>query len=385
LIPYGKHEVTQGDIDAVVAVLKNAQLTQGDEVPFFEEELTKYTGGKFSVATNSATAALHLTLLSMGVTHGDIVWTSGISFVASANCALYCGANIDFIDIDLRTINICPQALEDKLKLASSRNELPKVLIVVHMAGQSCDMEEISELCSQYNIEIVEDASHAVGAKYKGHIVGSCKYSAATVFSFHPVKIITSAEGGAILTNRFEIFDRAQRLRSHGITKSNEHFEDKSHGDWYYEQIELGYNYRLNDVSASLVRSQLKRLDSYLNMREIIANTYEELIDWTKYEKTNRKRYNASSNHLFVIRTKTKLAKSNTEIFSELRGAGVGVQKHYIPIYQHPYFKKLIGKNISLPNCEEYYANCISIPVYPTLSKHEQLYVIQTLNSIADE
>ena len=212
--------------------------------------------------------------------------------------------------------------------------------------------------------------------------MGSCQFSAATVFSFHPVKIITAAEGGAFLTNRPEIFEMAQRLRTHGINKSEVHFEHQSHGEWYYEQIELGYNYRLSDVHASLLRSQLKRLDAYVNVRERIAVTYEQQIDWDKYDKTSRKTHNVSANHLFVLRTKSHTGKSNSKIFAELRNAEIGVQKHYIPIYQHPYFKRLTNENICLPNCEEYYQTCVSIPIYPTLSEQEQSYVIEILNNL---
>ncbi|MDA9806234.1 UDP-4-amino-4,6-dideoxy-N-acetyl-beta-L-altrosamine transaminase [Alphaproteobacteria bacterium] len=382
MIPYGKHEVTQSDIDELVGVLKNDPLTQGKQVPLFEDEIREYVGADFAVATSSATAALHLTLLSMGVKKGDFVWTSGISFVASANCALYCGAKIDFVDINLNTINLCVDALTNKLKIAANNNKIPKVLVVVHMAGQSCDMEKISKICQYYNVEIVEDASHATGAKYKEYLVGSCKYSAATIFSFHPVKIITAGEGGVILTNRSDIFEKTQRLRTHGIIKSKEHFEDQSNGEWYYEQIDLGFNYRMSDIHATLVRSQLKRLDKYLNAREKIAKKYEKYINWKIYDKTLRQNHNISANHLFVIRTNPKIGKSNSKIFSELRMAGIGVQKHYIPIYKHPFFKKLSNVTLDLTNCENYYNNCISIPIYPTLSEQKQLYVIETLNNL---
>ncbi len=382
MIPYGKHEVTQSDIDALVKVLKNEPLTQGNQVPTFEVELTKYVRAKYAVATSSATAALHLTLLSMGVTSSDIVWTSGISFVASANCALYCNAKIDFVDINLNTVNICSEALAVKLKHASINRQLPKVLVVVHMAGQSCDMEEISKICRPYEVEIVEDASHAIGAKYRDSLVGSCKYSSATVFSFHPVKIITSGEGGAILTNNSDIFQKAQRLRTHGINKEKEFFHEESHGEWYYEQTNLGYNYRMSDIHAALAASQLKRLDAYITSRKKIAGIYDRHINWQKYDKTLTQSHNISANHLYIIRTKPKAGKSNSMMFSELRQAGIGVQKHYIPIYKHPYFKKISNGNFSLPNCEDYYENCISIPIYPTLSEEDQFYVIETLNNL---
>tara|TARA_A100001015_G_scaffold268079_1_gene318656 strand:- start:615 stop:1784 length:1170 start_codon:yes stop_codon:yes gene_type:complete len=368
MIPYSKQNLDKEDINAVLEVLNSDYLTQGPRTPIFEKELITKFKSKYAIAVNNATNALHLACLSLGVKKGDRVWTSTTTFVASANCAKYCNAEIDLVDIDINTFNISIEALEQKLISAKKKNKLPKVLIPVHLAGNPCDMKRIHDLSIKYGFKIIEDASHACGSIYNGEIIGNCKYSDITVFSFHPVKMITTAEGGACMTNNQAIFEKIYNLRSHGIIRSNYRNPDDSHGPWYYEMTELGFNYRLNDILASLGSSQLKKLDSFVLKRNELAKRYKTKFDKIKfidYQKVEN--INTCSYHLFIIKVDKNHDESRLTIFEKLRREGFFVNVHYIPIYKHPYYSNLFDKN-QFPNTEDYYSSCISIPIFPNLS-----------------
>lgn len=376
MIPYGKQDISQNDIDAVVEVLKSDFLTQGPMVPLFEKSLTDYTGANHALAMNSATSALHVACLALGVGPGDIVWTSPITFVASANCALYCGAKVDFVDIDSETYNISVIELEKKLKLAKAEGKLPKIVIPVHLAGQVCEMKRIQELSIEYGFFIIEDASHAIGGKYKGRPVGNCEYSDITIFSFHPVKIITTAEGGAALTNKFHLFEKMSLLRSHGITRDEKQMTHNTHGPWYYQQIELGFNYRMTELQAALGLSQMQRLDEFVKRRHEISNSYNELLSTLPLKIPYQHPDSYSGLHLYIIRLKlNKLKKSHSQIFKELREIGIGVNLHYIPVHTQPYYKNLGFKEGDFPQAESYYSEAISIPMYSGITS-EQLTTI---------
>jgi UDP-4-amino-4,6-dideoxy-N-acetyl-beta-L-altrosamine transaminase len=354
-----------------VDVLRSDYLTQGPVTPEFEKQINNYTGSKYSVAVINATSALHLACLALEVGSKDIVWTSPISFVASANCALYCGAKIDFVDIDEKTYNISIEALKNKLEIAKKNNVLPKVLIPVHLAGQSCEMEDIFTLSKKYGFKIIEDASHAIGGEYKSSKIGSCEYSDITVFSFHPVKIITTCEGGLCTTNDKDLFAKIYRLRSHGIVRNIEEFVNKSHGQWYYEQIDLGYNYRLNDLQSALGINQLKRIDSLIEERQKIAKKYNNLFKEINYIKTPYQNPDSySSYHLYIIRIDSNSDSSRKRVFEKLRNSGFFVNIHYIPIYLQPYFKKYFLEK-DFPNSNSYYSEAVSIPIYPGLKDSE--------------
>lgn len=381
-IPYGKQDVTEADIEAVVNVLRSDFLTQGEMVPKFEHELSKITHVDFATAVNSATSALHLACLALGVSREDIVWTVPNTFVASANCALYCGASIDFVDVNPLTHNMSIEELELKLKVARENNALPKVVIPVHLTGEPCNMQAIYALSKQYNFRIIEDASHAVGAEYDGRPVGCCKYSDITIFSFHPVKIITSGEGGAALTNCAKIDKRLKLLRSHGITREKSLMHDACDDGWYYEQIDLGFNYRMTDIHAALGLSQLARLDSYIRKRHEIAEIYDKGFDGSNVEKPYRNPANKSALHLYVIKVDPGKHKS---IFHALRAKNIGVNLHYIPVHTQPYYKELGFSWGDFPNSETYYKRAISLPIFPTLSVDEQSFVISTVRTQCDE
>lgn len=371
MIPYSKQNINDDDIKSVVDILKSDYLTQGPVTPEFEKQINNYVGSKYSVAVINATSALHLACLALDVGHKDIVWTTPISFVASANCAKYCGATIDLVDIDENTYNISIDALRIKLEIAKKINALPKVLIPVHLAGQSCEMEDIFELSKQYGFKIIEDASHAIGGSYKSNKIGSCEFSDITVFSFHPVKIITTCEGGVCTTNNQELYTKIYRLRSHGIVRNTEEFINKSHGQWYYEQIDLGYNYRLNDLQSALGINQLKRIDSFIVERHEIASKYDNLfrkIDFIKPPYQNPNCY--SSYHLYIIRIKPCETHTRKRIFEKLRNSGVYVNIHYIPIYKHPYYKNYFDEE-NFTNSNAYYSEAISIPIYPGLTNKD--------------
>ena len=371
MIPYGKQNIIKEDIKSVTDVMKSDFLTQGPITPIFENALSKYCNSKYSVAVINATSGLHLACLALNVGKGDLVWTSPISFVASSNAALYCGAEVDFVDIDNRTYNMCTISLEKKLINAKKINKLPKVVIPVHLSGQSCDMKKIHKLSMEYGFKIIEDASHAVGAKYLNHFVGSCKYSDITVFSFHPVKIITTCEGGACLTNDETLFNRIYKLRSHGIVRNQDEMKNTSHGPWYYEQTDLGYNYRLNDLQSALGLNQLKRVNEFIAKRHEIADYYNQLFKNDSNILTpfqDSKSY--SSYHLYIIRIQNRDGSYRKNVFEKLRNEGIYVNIHYIPIYRQPYYSKHFNHN-DFPNSEKYYSEAISLPIFPTLTKKQ--------------
>ena len=380
VIPYGRQNINEDDIDEVSKILRSDFLTQGPTVISFEHALSSYTNSKYSVAVNSATSALHISCLALGVEEDDIVWTSPISFVASSNCAIYCGAKVDFVDIDKDSYNMSVEKLEKKLELAKKNNQLPKVVIPVHLSGQSCDMKKIHILSKKYGFKIIEDASHAIGASYLGNKVGCCKYSDITVFSFHPVKIITSGEGGACTTNDKNIANLLARFRSHGITRHEVEMDQKSHGPWYYQQINLGFNYRMTDIQAALGLNQLKRLDKFISKRHEIAARYNSAFRNVNILTPKQEEYNYSSYHLYIIRLRTSMPKlDKLSLFKMMRKNGILVNLHYIPIYKHPYYKKIGYNDLDFPESEKYYEEAISIPIHTLLKKSEQDYVIQNI------
>ena len=365
MIPYGRQDITQRDIEAVVEVLKSDFLTQGSVVPQFESLITNYCSVNYAVAVNSATGALHLACLALGLAEGDWLWTSPISFVASANCGVYCGAKVDFVDIDPDTALMCVSKLEKKLIQAEKNGTLPKVVIPVHFAGQSCDVEDIFILSKKYGFRIIEDASHAIGGKYKDKRVGNCLYSDITIFSFHPVKIITTGEGGVATTNDQYLAEKMKLLRSHGITRNKSKMINNIDGPWYYEQIELGYNYRLTDIQAALGCSQMNRLDEYVNKRSKISLWYDESFKKIGVEPLFQKTDRLSAHHLYVIRIVNM--EQRDCIYDELIKSGIGVNLHYIPIYRQPYYVKNFEFN-SYPSSDKYYKSAISLPLFPTIT-----------------
>lgn len=385
MIPYGRQHLDEDDVKAVVETLTSNWLTQGPAIPKFETALADYCGANFGIAVNSATSALHIACLALGVSEGDRVWTSPNSFVASSNCALYCGAKVDFVDIDLHTGNMCVDALRNKLALAESTNALPKVVIPVHFAGQPCDMKEIRALSKQYGFFVIEDASHAVGAKYQEKFVGSCEFSDICVFSFHPVKIITTMEGGMALTNNSEWAEKMRMLRSHGITNDPEKMTEDSHGPWYYQQLKLGFNYRMTDVEAALGLSQLQKLPGFLEKRNTLAAHYDERFaskENISPLKQSNNRY--SSYHLYVVRASGLTRKEHAFVVEQLRDKGVFAHLHYIPIHCQPYYKNL-GFNIGdFPNAERYYEQAITLPLFPELTREQIDFIVDTLSRVLD-
>lgn len=383
MIPYGKQDINQQDIDAVIDVLTSDFLTQGPQVPRFEAAINQTVDSKYAVAVNSATSALHIACLALSVGEDDIVWTTPITFVASANCALYCGATIDFVDINPDTYNLSPIELEKKLKQAKIDNKLPKVVIPVHLAGQSCDMKKIHQLSIEYGFKIIEDASHAIGGQYQGQAIGNCQYSDITVFSFHPVKIITTAEGGIATTNNKMLSDKMQLLRSHGISRDEKIMTEISHGEWYYEQLELGFNYRMSELHAALGVSQLGRLKEFINKRKQKADYYSQALSQLPLTLPQQMDNIESAWHLYIIRLQlNNISKTHRHVFSALRKAGILVNLHYIPIYKQPYHQKTLSIGTDFPESEKYYSQAISIPLYVNLSEAEQLHVINTLKVI---
>ncbi|WP_438864905.1 UDP-4-amino-4,6-dideoxy-N-acetyl-beta-L-altrosamine transaminase [Neptunicella sp.] len=376
MIPYGRHVIGQDDIDAVVDVLQHQFLTQGQQVPRFEQALNHYCASQYCVAVNSGTSALHIACLALGVTKGDHVWTSPLSFVASANCALYCGASIDFVDIEAVSRNLCPQKLADKLAQASI---IPKAVIVVHYAGISCDMQAIKQLSVQYGFAIIEDASHALGGTYQGRPIGSCQYSDMTVLSFHPVKSITTAEGGAVTTNNAELHQRLVLFAKHGITRDPELMENPSPGNWYYEQIELGFNYRLSDLHAVLGISQLAKLDEFVSKRQQRVNRYNHKLNDLPVILPTQSEASQSAWHLYSIELRKH---DRSAVYQQLQQQGVGVNVHYIPIHLQPYYQRLGFKAGDFPVAEHFYKNALTLPLFPTLSVDDQDRVINTLITI---
>lgn len=373
-IPYGKQNITQDDIDAVIEALKSDFLTQGPCIPKFEMAVCEYVNAKFGVATNSATSALHIGVKALGLKKGELVWTSPITFVASANCALYCGADIDFVDIDQHTFNMCPRALEEKLKRARTIGRLPSIVIVVHMAGQSADMKAINKLSKEFGFKIIEDASHAIGATYGGQKVGCCEYSDLTVFSFHPVKIITTAEGGIVTTNDSEIAKRMTLLRSHGVTRDGSKLVDQTQGSWFYEMHELGFNYRLTDIQAALGLSQLRRIDDIIARRNNLASRYNDLLQNCDLQLPWVDHMSTSSFHLYIIRLND--VSKRKKVFEHLKEKGIGVNVHYIPVHIHPFYVDMGFKQGDFENAENYYERAITIPLFPELTYLEQDYIV---------
>ncbi|MDK1285633.1 UDP-4-amino-4,6-dideoxy-N-acetyl-beta-L-altrosamine transaminase [Pseudoalteromonas umbrosa] len=380
MIPYGKQAISQSDIDAVIEVLNSPWLTQGPKIPEFESSVSSYCHVTHATAVNSATSALHIACLALDVGHNDIVWTSPNSFVASANCALYCGAKIDFVDIDADTGNMCINALESKLIAAKKNNALPKVVIPVHFAGQSCDMESLHKLSVEYDFRIIEDASHAIGGQYKNSPVGNCQYSDICIFSFHPVKIVTSAEGGMALTNCKDLDEKLKLYRSHGITAVPDLLEQDSDGPWYYEQQTLGFNYRMTDIHAALGISQLDQLDQFVSKRNELAAHYDTLF--TKHDEISPLRQSNdaySAYHLYVVRIANSSAQLHRELVTELRAKNIFCHVHYIPIYLQPYYRKQGFEQGYCPNAESYYHSAVTLPLFPELTQQEQDYIAATL------
>lgn len=384
MIPYGRQDIQQADIDAVVEVLRSDYLTQGPSVPAFEQAVAGRVDSHYAVAVNSATSALHLACLVLGVGSGDTVWTSPVTFVASANCALYCGASVDFVDIDPQTYNMSVNALRAKLEKVERQGKLlPKVVIPVHLCGQPCDMAEIHALGKRYGFRIVEDASHAIGGSYRNEPIGNCRYSDITVFSFHPVKIITTAEGGMALTNDASLAEKMILLRSHGITRDPSHMTHETDGPWYYQQLELGFNYRMTDLQAALGLSQLKRLDSYVKKRHDLAKIYNERLAELPVKTPWQHPDSYSGLHLYVIRADLqKLTRSRLDVFEALRERGIGVNLHYIPVHTQPYYQGLGFRNGDFPEAEQYYREAISLPMFPTMTTEQQSEVIAGLSEV---
>ncbi|OMO27903.1 UDP-4-amino-4,6-dideoxy-N-acetyl-beta-L-altrosamine transaminase [Vibrio lentus] len=383
VIPYGKQDISQQDIDSVVDVLKSDFLTQGPQVPAFEKALTEHTGAQYALAVNSATSALHIACLALGLSKGDWLWTSPITFVASANCGLYCGAKVDFVDIDPDTYNMCPKRLEEKLIKAKAEGRLPKIVVPVHLCGQPCDMESIAKLAKEYGFKVIEDASHAIGGKYHDQPIGNCEHSDITVFSFHPVKIVTTAEGGAALTNQKELADKMTLLRSHGITRDPELMCGESHGGWYYQQIDLGFNYRMTELQAALGVSQMNRLNEFVSARHELAQGYYTKLENLPIVLPYQLPDTYSGLHLFVIRLKLDdISLSHQQVFDALRERGIGVNLHYIPVHTQPYYQDLGFTEGEFPESEQYYREAISLPMFHGMTEAQQNTVVDVLTDI---
>jgi len=380
VIPYGKQDIDQADIDSVIKVLQSDFLTQGSQVPLFEKTVSNYCGAAFGIAVNSATSALHIACLALGLGKGDWLWTSPNSFVASANCGLYCGAKVNFVDIDSKTYNLSAEELEKKLIQAKQDDNLPKIVIPVHFSGQSCDMKKIHSLSQEYGFKIIEDASHAIGGKYLDQPIGGCQYSDITVFSFHPVKIITTAEGGLATTNDKELSERMQLFRSHGITRNSELMSKLSEGGWYYQQVDLGFNYRMTELQAALGVSQMQRLDEFVTQRHTLQERYDSLLSDLPIVKPHQSQDSYSALHLYPIQIDLdSVDKDREKFFDELRQNGIGVNVHYIPIHTQPYYLQFGFKVGDFPNSESYYNRAISIPLFHTMTVEQQDEVLNVL------
>lgn len=383
MIPYGRQDVTEEDIQAVVDVLRSDFLTQGPVVPRFEESVARYCGATHAVAANSATSALHMACLALGLEAGDTLWTTPITFVASANCAIYCGARVDFVDIDPITGNLSPERLEEKLIRAEHLGCLPKILVAVHLSGQPCDMIAIHRLAQRYSFHIIEDASHAIGASYMDEPIGNCRYSDITVFSFHPVKVITTGEGGMAVTNSYELATRMGLLRSHGITRDPTLMVGEPEGPWYYQQIVLGFNYRMTDIQAALGVSQMQRLADFVARREELAGQYDAALKDLPIVRPWQNPVGRSAWHLYTVRLPDgKTQHSRRWVFDAFRTAGIGVNVHYIPVHLQPYYKSIGFREGMFPEAERYYSEAISLPIFPRLSNEQQARVIEELKKV---
>ncbi len=383
MIPYGKQDLNENDLQAVLNVLNSDFLTQGPQVPLFEKSISIYCGSNFAIASNSATSSLHIACKALGLCEGDYLWTSPNSFVASANCGLYCNARIDFVDIDSDTYNLSVDELEKKLVKAKRDKKLPKILVPVHFAGQSCDMAKIKDLSDEYGFSIIEDASHSIGAKYNGFSVGCCQYSDITVFSFHPVKIITTAEGGVATTNSEILAKRMRLFNSHGITRDQEMMIKPQNNALYYQQILLGFNYRMTELQAALGTSQLERVDEFVARRHLLKKRYDRNLIGLPIELPYQSKFCYSSLHLYPIKIRLDNNSKNRDIiFDKLRENDIGVNVHYIPIHTHPYYQELGFKYGDFPQAENYYENALSLPLFPSMTFDQQDYIINTLHEI---
>ncbi|WP_347904738.1 UDP-4-amino-4,6-dideoxy-N-acetyl-beta-L-altrosamine transaminase [Pseudomonas purpurea] len=382
-IPYGRQNIDQSDIDAVMQVLTSPWLTQGPTIERFEKALADHCEAEHAVAVCNATAALHIACIAAGLGAGDRLWTTPNTFVASANCGRYCGAEVDFVDIDPQTLNLDARLLAEKLEVARRTGKLPKVVVAVAFSGQSCDMRMMAQLAEQYDFTLIEDASHAVGASYLGRPVGCGQYAAMTIFSFHPVKIITTAEGGMVLTNRAELAERLRRLRSHGITGDPAQMDVPDHGLWYYQQLELGFNYRMTDLHAALGLSQMARLDAFVARRRQLAARYDRLLAGLAVTLPSVQPGAESAWHLYVVRLQLEhITLSQREVFDALRDAGLGVNLHYIPVHLQPYYQALGFKEGDFPEAERYFSQALSLPLYPDLTDDQQDEVVEILRRI---
>ena len=383
MIPYGRQSISQQDIDAVTEVLKSDFLTQGPQVPAFEQSIIDACDAQYAIAVNSATSALHIACLALGLGKDDWLWTTPNTFVASANCALYCGAKIDFVDIDPHTYNLCAEQLEKKLIAAKKSGKLPKIVIPVHFSGQACDMQAIYSLSKKYGFKIIEDASHAIGGKYKGEPIGNGRYSDITIFRFHPVKIVTTAEGGAAVTNKAELAEKMLLLRSHGITRDEGMMTQAMDGPWYYQQIALGFNYRMTELQAALGLSQMQRLEAFVIKRQELASRYDELLQNLPITLPRQHSDSYSAWHLYVIRLQLEqISTTHLEVFNALRAAGILVNLHYIPVHMQPYYQEIGFTAGQFPEAEQYYKEAISIPMFAAMTDEQQNTVCSTLQTL---
>ena len=380
MIPYGRHHISEDDIKAVEEVLKSAFLTQGDKVALFEQTIAQYVGAKYAYAVNSATSALHIACLAIGLGEGDWLWTTPITYVASANCGRYCGADVDFVDIDPKTLNMSIDALEEKLRSAKLENRLPKVVVPVHLCGEPCDMKQIHRLSQEYGFKIIEDASHAIGAKYQDTFVGSCQYSDITIFSFHPVKIITTAEGGMAVTNNPKLAQQLSLYRSHCVTRDASLMTHEPDGDWYYQQVGLGFNYRMTELQGALGVSQMGSLEKFIARRHQIAARYDEVFEDLPILLPYRNPENFSSLHLYPIQVLPESGKNRKEVFDFFRAHDINVNVHYIPVHTQPYYQQFGFKYGDFPNAEQYYSRAFSIPIFYGLTDEMQDTVIDVMH-----
>lgn len=386
MTPYGKQDISQADIDAVLEVLQSDFLTQGPKVPEFEAKVAGHVGAKHALAVNSATSALHIACLALELGEDDWLWTTPVTFVASANCGLYCGASVDFVDIDPQTYNLCPKALAAKLEEAEQAGRLPKVVVAVHLCGQPCDMEAINKLAQRYGFRTIEDASHAIGGKYQNEFIGNGRYSDITVFSFHPVKIVTTAEGGMALTNDDDLASRMNLLRSHGITRDQNLMTHQPDGPWYYQQVDLGFNYRMTELQAALGVSQMDRLDAFVARRHELARRYDRLLADLPVTVPWQHPDSYSGLHLYVIRLQVdRISKTHRQVFESLREQGIGVNLHYIPVHTHPYYAAMGFEAEAFPKAMSYYREAISLPMFHGMTVEQQDEVLAALGSALGE